>query len=103
MIAFTVAALASPIQILVGDVAARRLIDAQRAKFAAMELIPEGGSNVALTIGGIYRDGEVVGAIEVPGLASFLGTATSTASSRDSIRFRPTKCRPSTSSTSPSR
>lgn len=74
MIAFTVAAIASPIQILVGDVAARRLIDAQPAKFAAMELIPEGGTNVPLTIGGIYRDGEVVGAIEIPGLASFLGT-----------------------------
>ncbi|MDQ3500159.1 MAG: cytochrome ubiquinol oxidase subunit I [Actinomycetota bacterium] len=74
MIPFTVAALASPIQILVGDVAARRLIEAQPAKFAAMELIPEGGRSLPLTLGGIYRDGDVVGAIEIPGLASFLGT-----------------------------
>ncbi|CAN5192033.1 cytochrome ubiquinol oxidase subunit I [soil metagenome] len=74
VIAFSVAAVASPVQILVGDVAARRLIDAQPAKFVAMELIPVGGSSLPLTIGGIYRDGEVVGAIEIPGLASLLGT-----------------------------
>lgn len=74
LVPFVVAVVASPIQILVGDVAARRLIDAQPAKFAAMELIPEGGSNVPLTLGGFLKDGEVVGALEIPGLASLLGT-----------------------------
>ncbi len=73
-IPFLVAAIASPVQILIGDVAARRLIEAQPAKFAAMELIPHGGTNVPLTVGGLLIDGEVVGAIEIPGLASFLGT-----------------------------
>lgn len=74
IIAFSVAAIASPLQIVVGDMAARRLIEAQPAKFAAMELITEGGSNVPLTVGGLIVDDELVGAIEIPGLASLLGT-----------------------------
>lgn len=74
IIAFSVAAVAAPFQIVVGDIAARRLIDAQPSKFAAMELIPEAGSNVPLTVGGFWIDGEVVGAFEIPGLASLLGT-----------------------------
>ena len=74
IIPFTVACIATPIQILVGDTAARRLIEAQPAKFAAMELVTEGGSNVPFTVGGFLRDGEVVGALEIPGLGSLLGT-----------------------------
>ena len=74
LIPFTVAAIAAPIQIFVGDIAARRLIEAQPAKFAAMELIPHTGTNVPLTVGGVLVDGEVKGAIEIPGLASLLGT-----------------------------
>jgi cytochrome d ubiquinol oxidase subunit I len=73
LIPFTVAVIATPIQIAVGDTAARRLIDAQPAKFAAMELIAETGPDQPLTVGGIWVDGEVVGAIEIPGLASLLG------------------------------
>lgn len=73
-IAFTLAAVAAPVQVLVGDIAARRLIDAQPSKFAAMELITESGTNVPLTVGGFLVDGEVVGALEIPGLASLLGT-----------------------------
>lgn len=74
MIAFSVAAVAAPMQILVGDIATRRLVDAQPAKFASIELLPETRTNAPLTVGGILVDGEVVGAIEIPGLASFLGT-----------------------------
>lgn len=74
IIAFSLAALAAPIQIVVGDIAARRLIEAQPAKFAAMELITEGGEAVPLTVGGVLVDGEVVGAIEIPRLASLIGT-----------------------------
>lgn len=74
LVPFVVAALAAPIQVAVGDVAARRLIDAQPAKFAAMEMIPEGGTNVPLTVGGFLVDDQLVGAIEIPGLASLLGT-----------------------------
>ncbi|MCL1593967.1 MAG: cytochrome ubiquinol oxidase subunit I [Actinomycetia bacterium] len=74
IIPFSVAAIAAPLQVVVGDVAARRLIDRQPVKFAAMELIPETRSNAPLTIGGLLIDGEVRWAIEVPGLASLLGT-----------------------------
>lgn len=74
LIAFTVAAIASPIQILVGDFMARRAIENQPAKFAAMELIPEAGTGIPLTIGGFLVDGEVRGALEIPKLASLLGT-----------------------------
>lgn len=73
LIAFSVAAIAAPIQVLVGDVATRRLIEAQPAKFAAIELLPETRANAPFTIGGRLVDGEVQGAIEIPGLASFLG------------------------------
>jgi len=73
VIAFSLAAVAAPLQVAVGDIATRRLIDAQPAKFAAMELLPETQTNAPLTVGGFLVDGEVVGAIEVPGIASFLG------------------------------
>jgi cytochrome d ubiquinol oxidase subunit I len=73
-IAFSVAAIATPVQVLVGDVATRRLVEAQPAKFAALELLPSTTTRAPLTIGGRLVDGEVVGAIEIPGLASFLGT-----------------------------
>jgi len=74
VIAFSVAAVATPIQVLIGDVATRRLVEAQPSKFAAMELIPRSTTGAPLTVGGIFIDGEVVGAIEIPGLASFLAT-----------------------------
>jgi len=74
VIPFLVAAIAAPVQVVVGDVATRRLIDAQPAKFAAMELLPETMSGAPLTLGGFLVDGKVRGAIELPGVASFLGT-----------------------------
>ncbi len=74
MIPFIVASLAAPVQVLVGDVATRRLIDAQPAKFAALELLPETERGAPLTIGGVLIDGEVRWSIEIPKLASFLGT-----------------------------
>lgn len=74
LVAFTVGAIAAPVQILVGDFAARAIIEDQPAKFAAMELIRETGTDVPLTLGGVLVDGEVYGAIELPGMASFLAT-----------------------------
>jgi cytochrome d ubiquinol oxidase subunit I len=73
-IPFVVGALAAPLQVVVGDAATARLIDAQPAKFAAMELLPETMARAPLTLGGALVDGEVRGAIEIPGLASWLGT-----------------------------
>ena len=72
IIPFVVASIAAPLQVAVGDVASRRLIDAQPAKFAAMELLPETTAGAPMTLGGFLVDGKVRGAIEIPGLASFL-------------------------------
>lgn len=71
-IPLAVAAIAAPIQIFVGDIAARSVADHQPAKFAAFKCIEETGSDKALAIGGICTDDGVVGAIEIPGLDSFL-------------------------------
>jgi cytochrome d ubiquinol oxidase subunit I len=72
LIPFTIAAIATPIQLFVGDTAAREIADDQPAKFAAMECIYESGDNQTEYIGGICTDGEVKGAIGIPGLDSLL-------------------------------
>ena len=74
LIPFVLASITAPIQVLVGDIATRRLIDTQPAKFAAIELLPETTEEAPLTLGGALVDGEVRGAIEIPGLASWLAT-----------------------------
>jgi cytochrome d ubiquinol oxidase subunit I len=71
-IPFVVAAIAAPIQIGVGDVAAREVVKQQPAKFAAMELITETGPQRPVVLGGILVDGQVHYGFEIPGLASFL-------------------------------
>ena len=71
-IPFVVAAIAAPIQIGVGDVAAREIVKQQPAKFAAMELVTETGPQRPIVIGGILVDGEVRYGIEIPGLGSYL-------------------------------
>lgn len=74
VVPFVLGVLATPAQVVVGDIAARRLIDAQPAKFAAIELLPETTARAPLTLGGLLIDEEVRGAIEIPGLASWLST-----------------------------
>ena len=69
---FTVAAIATPIQLFVGDTAARSIADDQPAKFAAMECIYKGGPDQTEYLGGICVDGQVKGGIGIPGLDSFL-------------------------------
>jgi len=71
-IAFTVAAVAAPLQVVVGDYAARAVHKDQPAKFAAMELVTETGANRAVHLGGVLVDGKVRGAISIPGLDSIL-------------------------------
>jgi cytochrome bd ubiquinol oxidase subunit I len=79
LIPFTVAAIATPIQLFVGDTAAREIADDQPAKFAGMECIYESGDDQTEYIGGICTDGEVKGGIGIPGLDSILvGFSTST-------------------------
>ena len=69
---FVLAIVAAPIQVVVGDVAARGVLEDQPAKFAAMELITHTGPNQPETLGGILVDGQVVGGIAIPDVASLL-------------------------------
>ncbi len=72
LIPLAVAAIATPIQLFVGDTAARAIAEDQPAKFAATECIYESGDDQAEHIGGICTDDEVIGAISIPGLDSLL-------------------------------
>ena len=72
VIPFTVAAVLAPIQVAVGDIAARAVFEDQPPKFAAMELITTTGPQQPVTIGGVLVDGEVVGGLRLPGLGSLL-------------------------------
>jgi cytochrome d ubiquinol oxidase subunit I len=74
-----VAAIATPIQLFVGDTAARAVADDQPAKFAAFECVYKSGDDQPEHIGGICHDGKVSAAISIPGLDSLLvGFSTST-------------------------
>jgi cytochrome bd ubiquinol oxidase subunit I len=73
LIAFTVGAVATPIQMGVGDSLARWVFNNQPIKFAAIELVPETTSDVPETLfGHLNSDGTVSGGIRIPGLASIL-------------------------------
>jgi cytochrome d ubiquinol oxidase subunit I len=72
LIPFTLAAIATPIQLFVGDTAARAVADDQPAKFAGLECIYKSGDDQAEHIGGICHDGKVTGGISIPGLDSLL-------------------------------
>jgi cytochrome d ubiquinol oxidase subunit I len=82
IIPFTVASIAIPIQMGVGESLARWVYDNQPMKFAVIELVAETSSDVPERIlGRIDSDGTVSGGIEIPGLASWLSdpsTGTST-------------------------
>jgi cytochrome bd ubiquinol oxidase subunit I len=71
-IPFTVAAIATPVQVFVGDVAAREVYENEPAKFAAIEALPETSSRVPEVLGGVLVDGEVRYGIEIPLVASML-------------------------------
>lgn len=73
VIAFSVAAVMTPVQMGVGDALARWVYDNQPAKFAAIELVPETASDVPETLlGRLNDDGTVSGGFAIPGLASWL-------------------------------
>ncbi len=82
IIAFSVAAIATPVQMVVGDSLARWVYTNQPEKFAAIELVPATASDVPETLlGHLNSTGAVTGGIPVPGLASWLSdpaTGTST-------------------------
>jgi cytochrome d ubiquinol oxidase subunit I len=71
-LALTVAMIAAPAQVVVGDWAARHIAQKQPIKLAALEGVSHTTKGAALHIGGIYIDGEVKGGIRIPDLLSLL-------------------------------
>jgi cytochrome d ubiquinol oxidase subunit I len=71
-IPFTVAALATPAQLFVGDTAARGIADHQPAKFAAMEYVTKTGGHQPEILLGYYKDGKVHLGIKIPDADSLL-------------------------------
>jgi cytochrome d ubiquinol oxidase subunit I len=72
IIPFAVAAIATPLQIGMGDIAARAVFTDQPAKFAAMELVQKTGPDTPVVIGGVMIDGRVVGGLVIPSMGSLL-------------------------------
>ncbi|MGV9563831.1 cytochrome ubiquinol oxidase subunit I [Streptomyces sp. NPDC003480] len=72
LVPFTVAAIAMPLQFLVGDTIARQVFDREPAKFAAIELVPFTADHVAETLGGVMVDGDVRYGLRIPDVASLL-------------------------------
>jgi cytochrome bd ubiquinol oxidase subunit I len=72
LVPFAMAAALTPIQIGVGDWAARFLADNQPVKLAALEGLDETRAGAPLTIAGVYIDGEVRYGLQVPKALSLL-------------------------------
>ncbi len=79
LIPLTVACIATPIQFVVGDTAARAIAKDQPIKFAAMECVQQTSTDVTEYIYGICTSNGVKGGLGIPGFDSFLvGWSTST-------------------------
>src|SRR3954465_10999921 len=82
IIAFSVAAVATPVQMGVGDALARWVFVEQPGKFASIEMVPQTSTDVPeVLFGHLNPSYQVVGGLPIPGLASILsdpkeGTAT---------------------------
>jgi cytochrome d ubiquinol oxidase subunit I len=76
VVALSFAALAAPVQVIVGDWAARTVVQNQPVKLAAMEGLQQTTSGAPFTLGGFYDadTGDVKYGIEVPKLLSLLAT-----------------------------
>lgn len=74
LIPFTVAAVATPLQLVMGDTIARWLANNQPAKFAAMEVVATSGADQPEILFGRYdpESNSVTGGIRIPGLNSIL-------------------------------
>jgi cytochrome d ubiquinol oxidase subunit I len=72
LIPLTIACIATPIQLFVGDTAAREVADHQPAKFAGMECIQETGDHQTEWVGGVCTDDGVKWGIGIPDLDSYL-------------------------------
>ncbi len=72
LIPLTIACIVTPVQLFVGDTAARAVADHQPAKFAGMECIQKTGGHQTEYVGGICTSSGVKAAIPIPDLDSFL-------------------------------
>jgi cytochrome d ubiquinol oxidase subunit I len=71
-IPLTIAALAAPVQVLVGDWAGRQVAQHQPVKLAALEGLPFTERGAPIHILGWYTDGQIKGGIEIPRALSLL-------------------------------
>ncbi len=71
-IALSMGAVAAPMQVIVGDWAARYVAADQPTKLAAMEGLYASGSHAPLSLGGLYIDNHLRGAIHIPNGLSLL-------------------------------
>lgn len=71
-LALTVAMVAVPVQLVVGDWAARHVATKQPTKLAAIEGVTHTEKGAPLHIGGIYVNGEIKGGLRIPNLLSLL-------------------------------
>ncbi len=71
-IPFTMAAIAAPLQVMMGDIIARFIANNQPIKFAAMEYVAKTSSDVPEWIGGIYYNGRIGFGTSIPSFDSIL-------------------------------
>jgi cytochrome d ubiquinol oxidase subunit I len=71
-IPFAVAAVLTPVQLVIGDTAARAVAVDQPVKFAAMEYVSATSAHVPEYLGGIYYNGRVYGGLRIPAMDSLL-------------------------------
>ena len=71
-IPFTVAGIAAPLQVMMGDIIARYVEHNQPVKFAAMEYVPKTTGEVPEWIGGIFVNGHVYLGAAIPAFDSIL-------------------------------
>ncbi|EIV94904.1 cytochrome ubiquinol oxidase subunit I [Frankia sp. QA3] len=72
LVPFTAAAALAPVQVVVGDWAAHFLAEFQPLKLAAIEGLPRTTAGAPLSLGGVYADGELRHALEIPNALSLL-------------------------------
>jgi cytochrome d ubiquinol oxidase subunit I len=72
LIPMTVASIAIPLQIVMGDVIAREVFHAEPAKFAAIEAVPTTSTRVPEVLGGVMVDGKLKYGLKIPDGASLL-------------------------------
>ncbi len=69
---FVPAAVLTPVQIFVGDTAARAIAHDQPVKFASMEYVARTSKNVPEWLGGVYVNGDVYAGLRIPYMDSLL-------------------------------